>query len=128
MTFMAYRSDGSDERRLGRRVRTTGLGVSWVTPKTVGFSLRRALKGAVGTVEDVSLTGLAVTGPTKLPFEVGATVLFQYEGHDCSAIVRRREATDDPEKSRFGLELVVVHPLLKRRIQGLVAEAHSEMP
>ena len=102
--------------------------ITWSTPKSAGFGLRRALKGAVGTIVDVSLSGAAATGPSRLPFEVGTTVLFQYEGHDCSAIVRRRHPTDDPSTDLFGLELVVVHPLLKRRIQQLVAEARTEIP
>jgi hypothetical protein len=125
MAFIGYRNDGSDERRLGRRV-SADIPIAWSTPKSAGFGLRRALKGAVGTIVDVSLSGAAVTGPSRLPFEVGATVLFQYEGHDCSAIVRRRRPTGDPSIELFGLELVVVHPLLKRRIQQLVAEARTE--
>jgi hypothetical protein len=128
MAFIGYRNDGKDERRLGRRVPVGDIPLIWSTPKSAGFGLRRALKGAVGTIVDVSLSGAAVTGPSRLPFEVGTTVLFQYEGHDCSAIVRRRQPTDDPSTDVLGLELVVVHPLLKRRIQQLVAEARTEVP
>ena len=128
MTFIGYRNDGSDERRLGRRVPARDIPIAWTTPTSAGFGLRRALKGAVGTILDVSNSGAAATGPARLPFEVGATVLFQYEGHDCSAIVRRRQPTDDPSTDLFGLELVVVHPLLKRRIQQLVAEDRTGIP
>ncbi len=128
MAFIGYRNDGRDERRLGRRVPAGDIPFTWNTPKSAGFGLRRALKGATGSIVDVSLTGAAVTGPSRIPFEVGTTVLFQYEGHDCSAIVRRRQPTDDPATDLFGLELVVVHPLLKRRIQQLVAEARTEVP
>jgi hypothetical protein len=128
MAFIGYRSDGKDERRLGRRVPAGDIPISWATPKSAGFGLRRALKGAVGVLVDVSLSGAAATGPSRIPFEVGTTVIFQYERHDCSAIVRRRQPTDDPAVDVFGLELVVVHPLLKRRIQQLVSEAHTEVP
>jgi hypothetical protein len=123
MAFIGYRNDGRDERRLGRRVPADRLEVVWIGPKSVGFSLRRGLRDAIGTVEDVSLTGAAILGPTKLPFEIGSTALFRFDGHDCSAIVRRREPTDDPETTRFGVELVVVYPTFRRRIQQLVAEA-----
>jgi hypothetical protein len=128
MAFIGYRNDGRDERRLGRRAPAGDLHVSWSTPKSAGLGLRRSLKGAAGTIVDVSLSGAAVTGPSLIPFEVGTTVLFRYEGHDCSAIVRRRGPTDDPATDLFGLELVVVHPLLERRIQHLVAEARAEVP
>ena len=127
MALIGYRNDGRDERRLGRRVPAGDLAISWSTPKSAGFGLRRALKGAVGTIVDVSLSGAAVTGPSRIPYEVGTTVIFQYEGHDCSAIIRRRRPTDDPAIDLFGLELVVVHPLLKRRIQQLVADVRSEV-
>ena len=120
MAFIGYRNDGRDERRLGRRVPADGLPISLVDARSrPGSGSAGRLKGAVGTMVDVSLSGAAVTGPSRIPFEVGTTVIFQFEGHDCSAIVRRRQPTDDPAVDLFGLELVVVHPLLKRRIQQL---------
>ena len=121
MAFIGYRNDGASVAAAG------DIPISWVTPKSAGFGLRRALKGAVGTIVDASLSGAAATGPSCIPFEVGTTVVFQYEGHDCSAIVRRRHPTEDPAVDLFGLELVVVHPLLKRRIQQLVGDARTEV-
>lgn len=126
MAFMSYRDDGTDERRLGRRVPADALEIAWVLPKPAGLSLRRGPREAAGTMLDVSLTGAAISGPASLPFEVGATVLFRHRGHDCSAIVRRRRPTEDRATDEFGVELVVVHPTLMREIQRRVTAARAD--
>jgi hypothetical protein len=117
MGFIGYRSDGADERRIGNRAPAEPLAITWVVPRSGGFSLRKNHRLVPGAVRDVSLTGAAILGPSEIPFEIGATVLIRYEGHDCSVIVRRRQSTDDPAVDLFGVEMIVVHPKLKREIQ-----------
>lgn len=117
MGFIGYRTDGTDERRIGNRAPAEPLAVAWVVPRTGSFSLRRNHRLAPGAVKDVSLTGAAILGPSSLPFETGAMVFIRFEGHDCSVIVRRRQPTDDPAMDLFGVELVVIHPKLKHEIQ-----------
>jgi hypothetical protein len=123
MTFVGYRTSGTVDRRIGRRARIGGLDITWVVPRRSAWTLRRSPIEAVGRVEDVSLTGAAITAPADAPLLIGETVIIRFQGFDNSVVVRRAQATDDPAVVRVGVELVVVHPELKHRITQAVVES-----
>jgi hypothetical protein len=123
MTFVGYRTSGTVDRRIGRRARIGGLDVTWVIPRRGAWSLRRSPIEAVGRVENVSLTGAAITAPGDAPLELGETLIIRFQGFENSVVIRRIQATDDPSVVRVGVELVVVHPELKHRITQAVVES-----
>ena len=116
MEFYEFGEGRRFDRRIGRRSLTGPIDVRWVVPAR---GLLRRARTYPGRIEEVSLTGLAITGPAKLPVEIGATVLVRYEGGDSSVIVRRSQPTDVFGLGRYGVELVVVHPELRRELESL---------
>jgi len=120
-----FRDDGTIERRIGWRALAEGIQIMWVVPRSPA-SLRKKAREEPGTVLNVSLTGAAIRGPADLPFTVGTTVLIRYEGHDNSVVVRRSEPTRDADTHLYGVELKVIHPVLKERIGRQVAEARNQ--
>jgi hypothetical protein len=131
MGFEGFRTGGTVERRVGRRAAADSLEVTWVVPRTGAFTLRRSPRLHPGPVENISFTGASILGPASLPLEVDGVTLVRFEGYDNSVIVRRREPTADPDVHRYGVELMVVHPALHRRISERVAaqaEPATEAP
>lgn len=113
MDHYDYDPGRSFERRIGQRAETESVEVGWVLPAS---GLLRTERVHPGRIEQVSLTGAAITGPAGMRAEVGDTVLIRYRGGDSSVIIRRLDPTDDAAVRRFGVELVVVHPLLQAEL------------
>ena len=61
-----------------------------------------------------------MTGPANLKVKVGDTVLLRFAGGDSSVIVRRIDPAEG-DRARFAVELVVVHPVLKRQLLGALS-------
>jgi hypothetical protein len=117
MEIFEFEAGRSFDRRIGRRAVTPPIDVTWVMPAT---GLLRTSRERPGSIEEVSLTGAAVVGPANLRVEVGDTVLLRFAGGDSSVIVRRVDPADG-DGARFGVELVVVHPVLKRQLLGALS-------
>ena len=117
MEIFEFEAGRSFDRRIGRRAVTPPIDVTWVVPAT---GLLRTVRERPGSIVEVSLTGAAVTGPANLKVKVGDTVLLRFAGGESSVIVRR---FDPPEgdRARFAVELVVVHPVLKRQLLGALS-------
>lgn len=113
MDHYDYDRGRSFERRIGKRAETEVVDVSWVLPAS---GLIRNERVHPGRIEQVSLTGAAITGPADMRLSVGEMVLVRFRDVDSSVIVRRSEVTDDPDVRRFGVELVVVHPVLQAEL------------
>ena len=127
MAFIGYRNDGRDERRFGRRVPAGDIPISWVTPKSAGFGLgvrSRARSAPSSTPRSPGLRPPGLAHPVRGRHHRGLPVRgARLQRHRAPPASHRGPAVD-----LFGLELVVVHPLLKRRIQQLVGDARTEVP
>jgi hypothetical protein len=119
MEFFGFEAGRRFDRRIGRRAIAGPIDVRWVVPAS---GILRATREHPGRIEEVSLTGAAVTGPAKLRVEIGDTVLLRYEGGDSSVIVRRRDPTDEPDLYRYGVELLVVHPMLRTQLLAALSQ------
>ncbi len=117
MEIFEFEAGRSFDRRIGRRTVTPPIDVTWVVPAS---GLLRTARERPGSIVEVSLTGAAVTGPANLKAKVGDTVLLRFAGGESSVIVRR---IDPPEgdQARIAVELVVVHPVLKRQLLGALS-------
>jgi hypothetical protein len=125
MDHYDYDPGRSFDRRIGQRAETDAVVVEWVLPAA---GLLRNERSHPGRVEQVSLTGAAVSGPAAMRAKVGDTVLLRHQGADSSVIIRRADPTDDPDVSRYGVELVVVHPLLQAELYPGQARPPAAVP
>jgi hypothetical protein len=101
MPTVAYTtSAGRFERRIGQRVSTASLEVTWVD--------RRDPKAAEwpGRIENASVTGASVYGPDDLPVDVGSEAVLTFEGGDTVVKVSRAEPSGRPGVTRYGVEFV----------------------
>jgi hypothetical protein len=117
MEIFEFEAGRSFDRRIGRRTVTPPIDVTWIVPAN---SLLRTVRERPGSIEEVSLTGAAITGPTNLKVKVSDTVLVRFAGGDSSVIVRRIDPLDD-DSARYAVELMVVHPVLKRQLLGALS-------
>jgi hypothetical protein len=117
MEIFEFEAGRSFDRRIGRRTVTPPIDVTWIAPAN---SLLRTVRERPGAIEEVSLTGAAITGPTNLKLKISDTVLVRFAGGDSSVIVRRIDPVDG-DTARYAVELVVVHPVLKRQLLGALS-------
>ena len=117
MEIFEFEAGRSFDRRIGRRTVTPPIDVTWIVPAT---GLLRTVRERPGCIEEVSLTGAAITGPANLKVKVGDTVLVRFAGGESSVIVRRMDPVDG-DLVRFAVELMVVHPVLKRQLLGALS-------
>ena len=71
MEIFEYEAGRSFDRRIGRRTVTPPIDVAWIVPAN---GLLRTVRERPGSIEEVSLTGAAITGPTNLKMKVSDTV------------------------------------------------------
>ena len=117
MEIFEYEAGRSFDRRIGRRTVTPPIDVAWIVPAN---GLLRTVRERPGSIEEVSLTGAAITGPTNLKMKVSDTVLVRFAGGESSVIVRRIDPVDS-DTARYAVELMVVHPVLKRQLLGALS-------
>ncbi len=116
MAAGGFRNDGTFERRIGRRAPAPDIPITWVVPRKAGFTLKRSPRLHDGHIDNVSLTGAAIVGPPDMEIEVGEVVIIRWEGLDSSVRVRHVAPSGEPGLTTYGVELVVVHPRLRREI------------
>ena len=111
------------ERRIGLRYPTDDLEIRWLD-RPGGEPLAG---GWPGCVQDVSVTGAAVTGPSDLPFDVGSKAIIRYRGSDTGVIIARSEPTERHDVSRYGIEFVVLHRELRDLVHQAMDRARPEI-
>lgn len=109
------------ERRIGRRLALGPVPVSWLEVTSDGRARPKGHEWP-GVVENVSITGAAVTGPADLPVKIGAQALLRYRDGESVVTVTRVQTTDRPGEARFGIEFVVLHPDLRALVHDRIAE------
>ncbi len=109
----------SFERRIGTRVATNGFVLSWVewTGDVPEGSEPREWPVRV---DNVSVTGAALLGPSALPLRPDAKAVIRYRGRDSGVVVRRTEQGGNDDELRYGVEFAVLSPALREQIYGLV--------
>ncbi len=91
------------ERRLTRRTHTS-TSVIWTVPRR-GKWKTRAVDEAV-RVDDVSATGIGIVATTVPGFQRGTKVPIVAHGHAGEIAIRRITPTDNPNETRYGVELL----------------------
>lgn len=111
------------ERRIGSRYPTDDVEITWLD-RPGGEQLAG---GWPGRVQDVSVTGAAVTGPNDLPLDIGSKAVIRYRGRDTGVIVCRSEPTERQGTSRYGIEFVVLHRELRDLVHQAMDRARPEI-
>jgi hypothetical protein len=124
MPLVAYESGVVPfERRIGARYPADDVEVSWFERP----GREEQAGGWAGRVEDVSITGAAVSGPSDLPLSVGSKAVIRYRGCDTGVVICRSEPTESPGVSRYGIEFVVLHPTLEDVVHQAMNRARPEI-
>jgi hypothetical protein len=124
MPVVAYESGVVPfERRIGARYPADDIEVSWLDqpgrePEAGGWP---------GRIQDVSVTGAAVTGPSDLPMDIGSKAVIRYRGRDTGVVICRSEPTERPDVCRYGIEFVVLHPTLADVVHQAMDRARPEI-
>lgn len=113
------------ERRIGRRVDVEPVHVTFFVPESGRFRKKVASHEVPAQIENVSVTGAAILGPSTVPWSAGDRVVVRSQGADNVVVVRHRHET--PGGTRFGVELTRTATTLKRQIQQLL-EPHLISP
>jgi hypothetical protein len=123
MGTVEFQTRQTFDRRIGRRVDTETFDVSWVIARSGRFGSKKPPIEAAGQIQNVSVTGAAITGPDHLPLEPGSTALVRLKGRDSVVVVRHREPLEQAGTMRYGVELTRPHPSLKKLIHDSLSEA-----
>ncbi len=112
-------SSSSFERRIGTRVATSGFVVSWVEWAGDVPEGSKPREWPV-RVDNVSVTGAALLGPSALPIRPDAKAVIRYRGRDSGVVVCRTEPGVNDDELRFGVEFAVLSAPLRDQIYALL--------
>jgi hypothetical protein len=110
------------ERRIGRRVPTTGVEVRWMPPAEV-IDLRD--EGFLGRVVEVSVTGAAIDASSSLGLEVPSQARLRYADGETTVTIRHATPTEQAGVTRFGVEWSSLAEPLRSVVYELVEGAPS---
>jgi hypothetical protein len=108
------------EQRIGDRVRIHGLEVTWVEPVQEGPDHRPSREWA-GQIEDVSVTGGSIRGPSAMSVGPDCLATLRFRGEDSQVSIHRRQRTETSGVLRYGVEWVELQPELRAEVYGAVA-------
>jgi hypothetical protein len=101
MPTVAYTTNaGRFERRIGQRVSTASLEVTWVDRS--GSKPREW----PGRIENASVTGASVFGPDDLDIPLDSETILSFEGADTVVRLCRSEPSGRAGINRYGVEFV----------------------
>jgi hypothetical protein len=108
------------EQRIGERVTIYGLDVMWIEPQEPGGG-RKPPRTWPGQIEDLSVTGASIRGPTAMSIGPDLRATIRYQDQDTVVSVHRRQRTETPGMLRYGVEWVDLKSELKAHIFATLA-------
>jgi hypothetical protein len=128
MGIIDYETRQGFDRRIGRRVPVDAIPVELVVARTGRLGTKKAPLEVSGCIEDVSVTGVGITGPADLPLQPGDSAVLRHDGRESVVVLRHRRPTEHPSIVRYGVELTRAHPALRRRIDAALTADSSGRP
>ena len=131
MGTVDFKTERTFDRRIGQRLELDGIDVidvSWVVSQSGRFGRRKPPLELPGRIENVSVTGAAIVGPSELALKPGDEAVVRCGGRDNIVSIRHCEPTADERTVRYGVEITSVQPNLKQRIRELLDPTLARMP
>ncbi len=131
MGTVDFQTQNTFDRRIGRRLVLDGIdviNVTWMVPQRGRFGRPKPPLELAGRIENVSITGAAIVGPSELSLSTGDEAVIRCGGRDNIVSVRHAEPCGDDRTTRYGVEITSVQPNLKRRIQELLDPTLARLP
>lgn len=126
MPTVDYETGVRFERRIGKRVTPEALEVAWVDRPVEPGHRGDPDREWPGRVENVSVTGAAVLGPTTMSLAVGDHAILRYDGGESVVLVCRDEPTEERGVRVYGVEFKALNTRLRSEVYALVSEGRSD--
>jgi hypothetical protein len=101
-----------------------GLAVTWIEPQEPGGG-RKPPRTWPGQIEDLSVTGASIRGPTAMSIGPDLRATIRYQDQDTVVSVHRRQRTETPGVLRYGVEWVDLKPEFKAHVFAALAPDHE---
>ncbi len=111
MGTVDFQTQNTFDRRIGRRLVLDGIdviNVTWMVPQRGRFGRPKPPLELAGRIENVSITGAAIVGPSELALSTGDEAVIRCGDRDNIVSVRHAQPCGDGRTTCYGVEITSV--------------------